>query len=297
MDAQTSAALSPTQATITVKQKITGFHFHGHYPRNLREAMQESKGLATREREVQMPEHNFQAPGLASVELEALEQQQTEQEFGAAFDSTTLGPESSSQSIIERFTTPRNSVGLGIGLHQKPLPNLPISPDGAVARHHSAIEATNNTSYIHFAASSTELINPHQMGFSFQQGDDADILAQELSRDLLKSQIQWLLNDSTSKSEISWNNKTYGSRELTRRPKLSSSKPHSKTKYSQKGSYLLRDIQDYDLVKRGDSSSSITTAVRENRLVFPEQTPFPFLFQGTSWNSVTCLVSRKFSPL
>jgi hypothetical protein len=194
------------------------------------------------------------------AQLDALEQQQTEQEFGVIFDSSTSGPESSSQSAHSR-------LGLGIHPHEKPLPDI---PRGIRVSHCSTCEGTDTVTSGDAGAVSTNHTMLHQMSFSFQPGDDADILAQVVSEDRANKHTsevhmrQRTPKESGSRSETSSNDQIYFDSAEPSRKKRVPTNPSLKIKSSGKSSHVPRNLQESDPFERGDSSSSIVTAVRDN---------------------------------
>jgi hypothetical protein len=195
---------------------------------------------------------------LTSSKVDALEQQQAEEGYGMAFDSSTSGPESGTQS--SHCGTVYSRVGLGIDVDEKPLPKLP-------GRERNKLEHTANGLYDtvcpQFDVGGETLETPSQLGFSFKSGDDADILAQSSARDSKPTSKvglrthQQSTTSSEGKSEAS--NTTVrnveGSWQLKSTPV--SYKPKIKSK-------LDRDSQDRELLQRDDSTSSIITALRDN---------------------------------
>jgi hypothetical protein len=128
---------------------------------------------------IQQPAFRKQLPSLTRSQLDALEQQQAESEFSVAFDSSTSGPESSTQSIHDNVSHMEQRFGLGIDMNEKPLPDIPsdVQPSG------NTLSDLGVTEYVQCGTGRESLDTSPQLGFSFKPGDDVDILAQNKGRD------------------------------------------------------------------------------------------------------------------
>jgi hypothetical protein len=209
-------------------------------------------------------EHQLQS--LTKLQLEALERQQA-QEFGVKFESSVSGADSSSlshRSDIPAYKTPL----IGLGILEKPLPEIPIRAKERGkqttldkylnARQHSYSDPNTGTP--------VKKVADYDMGFSFQPGDDEDLLAKRTERDRAQRRTVDehlgyrpclpILRDPGSNTPSS------PTKEASRRPRLVQD---PKATVSPKPSQLPR-IQDHDhiLGRMDSSSSSIVTAVRDN---------------------------------
>jgi hypothetical protein len=202
-------------------------------------------------------------PRLATSQLDAFERQQAEREFGMAFDSSTSGPESSTQSSHDEVLHVEQRLGLGIDINKKPLPDIPSNPEPNISGH--TIHYFHVPRYPQFDTGTETLEPSPQLGFSFKPGDDLDIIAHNTVRDgnakdvLGVSTYQSRSTTSEEQSETSYmSTQCVGG---ARRPK---STPLSAKHKLQSKRGIARDIQDNESLKRDDSTSSIITAVRAN---------------------------------
>lgn len=210
---------------------------------------------------IQQPAFRKQLPSLTRSQLDALEQQQAEGEFSVAFDSSTSGPESSTQSIHDNVSHMEQRFGLGIDMNEKPLPDIPsdVQPSG------NTLSDLSVTEYVQCGTGRESLDTSPQLGFSFKPGDDVDILAQNKGRDAHTRNTlgvrTYQRGPTTSKEQSEVSNTSSPSLEGARRRKSIplSSKPKPQSKPGP-----ARDIQDSETLKRDDSTSSIITAVRDN---------------------------------
>jgi hypothetical protein len=126
-------------------------------------------------------------PTLTESQLQVLERQQA-QEFDIALDSSTSGADSSSISYRSDFPAAHGQQITGLGILEKPLPEIPIS----------AMERAKQTTLDKFLHASArqhsysdpntriergECSIPYDMGFSFQLGDEEALLARRMERD------------------------------------------------------------------------------------------------------------------
>jgi len=210
---------------------------------------------------IQQPAFRKQLPSLTRSQPDALEQQQAEGEFGVAFDSSTSGPESSTQSIHDNVSHVEQRFGLGIDMNEKPLPDIPsnVQPSGNTLSDPSVIK------YLQRDTGRESLDASPQLGFSFKPGDDVEILAQNKGSDAhTRNRLgvrTYQRRPTASKEQSEVPNISSPSLEGERRRKSIplSSKPKPQSKPGP-----ARDIQDSESLKRDDSTSSIITAVRDN---------------------------------
>ena len=119
----------------------------------------------------------------------------------------------------------------------------------------------------HVGTISANLEVPYPISFSFQPGDDADTLAQVVPDDRVKRQLleghirQRCPNEFGSTSS---NGQVYCDPAESSRKQAAVTNSHSKLKSSEMSTYLPRNLQEFDPLVRGDSSSSIVTAVRDD---------------------------------
>ena len=209
-------------------------------------------------------EHQLQT--LTKLQLEALERQQA-QEFGIRFESSVSGADSSSlshRSDIPAYKTPI----IGLGILEKPLPEIPIRANERAKQ--TTLDKYLNARQRIYSDPSTgtpvKQVANYDMGFSFQPGDDEDLLARRTERDRAQRRTvdeylgyrQCLPNPRGLGS----NAPSSSTKEAARRPILVQD---AKATVSPKPSQLPR-IQDHDhiLGRMDSSSSSIITAVRDN---------------------------------
>lgn len=197
---------------------------------------------------------------LTRSRLDALGQQHTEGEFTMAFESSTSGTESSTQSSHDGVHFPGLRVGLGIGVDEKPLPSIPSSH--ALTRSRKINSEFDDIVYPQFDTNEGSLGQSTRLGFSFKPGDDADILTQDTSDDLnLKDMTsvriyQQRTTFSREQSESSNTSDRWADgAHLKSKPFAHKLKPQSSRS---------RDSQDRQSLARDDSTSSIITAVRDN---------------------------------
>lgn len=219
-----------------------------------------------------------QIQALTRAQLEALERQQA-QEFGVAFESSTeSGADSSSISHRSEFPTAYGRQRLGIGILEKPLPEIPASAKGRArqttldrflhGRKHSYSDPNKATEFGDRTAS-------YRMGFSFQPGDDEDLLGRRTDRDRAtwKTVDEHLENHSSPLRPPESRSETPSStQESSRRPRDATG-PTVKPKPSATGlsttattkPYQPPRVQDHEQLSRMDSSSSsVITAMRDN---------------------------------
>jgi hypothetical protein len=192
--------------------------------------------------------------------------------------STESGADSSSISYRSEFPATHGRQGLGIGLLEKPLPEIPISSKERArqttlgrflhGRKHSYSDPNSTTEY-------GERTSSYQMGFSFQPGDDEDLLGQRAERDRVtwKTVDEHLEHRSSPPRPSEARSDTPPSvQEPSYRPG-GDIRPTIKPKPSASGLYStvtarlsqLPRVQGHDQLSRMDSSSSsVITAVRDN---------------------------------
>lgn len=212
---------------------------------------------------VQQPTPGRPVPSLTRSQLNALEQQHEEGEFGIAFGSSTSGPESSAQLCHDEMPHVEQPLGLGIDIMEKPLPDIPSNPQPNESEHTDSDVCV--TKYPQFDTDGESLEASPRLGFSFKPGDDMDILAQNMARDgknndvLGVSTYQPRPSTAEEQSEAS-----YTSTQSVGARRLKSTPLHAKPKSQTKQPGIARDIQGNESLKRDDSTSSIITAIRDN---------------------------------
>jgi hypothetical protein len=195
---------------------------------------------------------------LTKSKLDALEQQQAEGEYRMTSDSFISGPESSTHSSHYDVPFPGLHVGLGIGVDEKPLPELPSNH--APTNLGKTIGGFDNVAYPRFDTGRESLEKPSPLGFSFKPGDDSDILTQKILDDLSMKGMTGVRKSrhyTTYSEEQSEAPNTSRQSEQGGRLKVTPVTHKLQSKPSQ-------DIQVHDSLKREDSTSSIITAVRDN---------------------------------
>lgn len=168
--------------------------------------------------------------------------------FESVFNSST-SESSSSAYRVEGGATPGAALGLGIVI-DKPLPNIPTNPPAG-------------------EVGSTRTERPEGMSFSFKPGDDEDLLAKGEAREFAKRHD---LEEHIRRRRHTVHNQraetpSTSQGETPRRPKIRTimSELRSKTSTAPSPSpsplpFLQRPS---DLLMRGDSTSSVVTAVRD----------------------------------
>jgi len=211
---------------------------------------------------VQQPAPRKQLLSLTRLKLDALEKQQVEEEFGMAFDSSTSGPDSSTQSIQDEMSNTEQPFGLGIDMDEKPLPDIPSDHQISATGH--TLDDPRINEYPQRGTCREDLDTSPQLGFSFKPGDDADILAQNTAKDANTRNISgvgtYQPRPTTSKEQSEASYTSVQSLGRARQPKPTSLSTKPKPN-SMPGS--VRDVQDPESLKRDDSTSSIITAVRD----------------------------------
>jgi hypothetical protein len=228
--------------------------FHTNIPRSSRSSGSQASMTSFRQ---PAPERLL---SLTRSSLDALEQQQAEEEYGMIFDLSTSGR--STQSSHDEKASMGSRIGLGIDIDEKPLPRIP--PDHERNKSGQTPSGFDDTFYRQCTASSGSLETPLQMGFSFKPGDDADILAQTTTRNLktrsmVGTRPYQMMRTASSESKSEASNTTLKSAEGTWHLKSPLSIYKSKLQ-SKPG----QDVQDRESLQRDDSTSSIVTAIRDN---------------------------------
>lgn len=188
-----------------------------------------------------------------------------------AFESSTeSGVDSNSVSFSSGFPSANNrqAFGLGIRIREKPLPDIPLSAkERAKQTTLDRFLNVNQLQQVYQDPNSPgEHVVSYQMGFSFQPGDDTDILAKSTESDRSKRKtLDEHLDDrvalvSTPESRPG----TSSSKETPHHPR-GTPKTDFKSKLPAIGkpSYVSR-VQEHDQLNRMDSTSSMITAVRDN---------------------------------
>lgn len=181
--------------------------------------------------------------------------------FDLTFQSSESSSNSSSSSSSDDHPRIESHRAPTFGSEDKPLPNIPY-------RLTETTKQTTLDSFIKRRSSdstapqaSPALSVKSELPFSFNPGDDTDILSSDLETDRIKRRTidEHLDHVSTSctisKSAIPSNPSP------TSRPPSTLPNPKPRTG---KKTHILKDLQDSSSVHRGDSSSSVVTAVRDN---------------------------------
>jgi hypothetical protein len=208
-------------------------------------------------------------PELTKSHLEALEREQFEEQHGVSFDSSASAT-SMNQSFHRKASGLGAEKGLGIDIHEKPLPGIPQSPLlNMEAKIGSRSASESNEVY------QTELEEEPRpgdlMSFSFNPGDDISILAQEAKYEVKKKKKKAAGNHtrpdrSPIASKIPEKPSESSSAADTsprRRPETPAQKLLRKSTAIAKPA-ISRDTQESESLKRDDSISSVVTAVRDN---------------------------------
>ncbi|TVY16724.1 hypothetical protein LARI1_G005250 [Lachnellula arida] len=189
-----------------------------------------------------------QTPSLTHSQAEDTGGHGGEPGFESTFNSST-SESSSSAYRVEGGATAGAALGLGIVI-EKPLPNILVNLPAA-------------------EVGSTRTERPEDMSFSFKPGDDEDLLAQGEAREVAKRHD---LEEHIRRRRHTVHNQraetpSINQGETQRRPKIRSimSELRSKTSTAPSPSpspspFLQRPS---DLLMRGDSTSSVVTAVRD----------------------------------
>jgi hypothetical protein len=156
--------------------------------------------------------------------------------------------------------------GIGLGIHDKPLPEIPISL-AEMARQTTLDKFLRRKQATSSHDSSPKLSVPRQLSFSFQPGDDVAILSPRLETDRVKRHTIDCHLDQVSKHDVpprSTSPLDQGSPQKSNPPtKRTSNQPNIRPRLGNP-KHLPKDLQDYDGMKREDSTSSVITAVRDN---------------------------------
>lgn len=196
---------------------------------------------------------------LMKPEFDALQQQQLEREYVMASDSSTSGPDSSTQSSHDDEKPYLQSrVGLGINIDEKPLPKIPSNHEPSRARR--TVSDFSAARYPQFD-SGGESVEMSPLGFSFKPGDDMDILTEKTTRDLnTKSAVGIRTYQPRNATSREQSEESYTSAQSVEgsQPPRSTPLVHKSILQSKPG----RDLQESEELKRDDSTSSIITAVR-----------------------------------
>ncbi|KAG0646694.1 hypothetical protein D0Z07_6211 [Hyphodiscus hymeniophilus] len=248
-----------TKASASIKRGI-GTIKHRNSARNSHQTVQAAKIS------MQGSVHGIQT--LTKVQLKALERQQA-QEFGVNFESSVSGADSSSVSHHSDIPPQRTPL-LGLGIHEKPLPEIPISANERAkqttldkylsSRQHSYSDPNTPTP--------VKQSVDYEKVFSFRPGDDDELVGRRSSdRDRAqRSAVDEHLGYRPSMPNLKTGpiTPTSDRKTTSHRPRLARLED-KKTFVSPKPSQLPR-IQDNDhiLGRMDSSSSSIVTAVRDN---------------------------------
>jgi hypothetical protein len=206
---------------------------------------------------------------LTQSHLEALEQQQFEEQHGASFGSSTscTGTNPSSQGKGSGLGV---GFGLGIDIHDKPLPGVPQS-------HFLNMEAKSSSRLVP-DISERFRTGPEEeppivdlVGFSFNPGDDTSILAQEAKHEVKRKKrkeagVYARPNRSPIASIVSQQH-SESSPTADTPPRPMSETPVQKQirkSIAIANAAIARETQESDSPRRDDSISSIVTAVRDN---------------------------------
>ena len=197
------------------------------------------------------PNSTPQLSKLTHAQLETLERQQAEEDMGVSFDSSISAASSHSSRRETSVTVTR--FGLGVEIPDKPLPRLPVTSQTMQIR--TSDEFTTR-SYSQFSQDSDGPPAPYQMGFSFNPGDDLNVLAQDGKESLVLDLPSPMITNPRVAESLA------GAKEPGHKPDASFRKGISKV--TVKPCSVPRDLQDFEPLKRDDSSCSAITAVRDH---------------------------------
>ncbi|TGO67437.1 hypothetical protein BOTNAR_0042g00220 [Botryotinia narcissicola] len=226
-----------------------------------------------------------QSTRLTSVQLDALERQHATEELGVMFDSSSESDDTSSRSALTEGQAPTPNrtpkiSGIRNSSREKPLPDIPTKHQerdlffsGETGNARPWVEPQDDGE----VSSSVET----RKGFSFRTGDDTPSVLHEHSRDGLRKSNTVSVPGSRL-SYVMYNEDEFVS--LTRQPiadansqvkvnpkvRITGTKPILSTSPG-KETYATGLRQQLGMergmgkgIERGDSSSSIVTAVRDN---------------------------------
>jgi hypothetical protein len=172
-------------------------------------------------------------------------------------------PKSCSDLSDEDILVLRKHQGIGLGIQDKPLPNIP----GSEGKEKQTTLDRFLSKKLEGRAKSDVLSVPSQLSFSFQPGDDADILScQTMERD--RAHRQTLdghigLKNFPSRSDVNLNRKYHRSADGYGETKAALMQATPKPKGG-KSSSIPQPPHSRDSVQRGDSASSTGTTIRHN---------------------------------
>ncbi|KAF7937549.1 uncharacterized protein EAE98_001863 [Botrytis deweyae] len=225
-----------------------------------------------------------QSTRLTSVQLNELERQHATEELGVIFDSSSESDDTSSRSVLTEGQAPTPNrtpkiPGLRNSSKEKPLPDIPtkhqeIDPffSGETGNARPWVEPQDDGE-----VSSVE----SRKGFSFRTGDDTPSVLHKPSKDILRksntvsapgSRLSYVMNNedefvtlprhpiADANSQVKANPKA---RNTGTKPILSTS-PGKETYATGLRQQLGIGRAVGKSIERGDSSSSIVTAVRDN---------------------------------
>ena len=224
----------------------------------------------------QVEPQDFSAPSisgmssLTKLQLEELDRQQAEQDLGMAFESSTSTADS--ESVQDGSVKGGLRFGMDIDEPETSLLDIPKKPSPKKARHTTFdFPVTNYPQYVLGPEEPPD--EPHlptpplQMGFSFQPGDDANLLSQQNSSDTTEKILAThLRHRSSTTSGPNFETSTLGLDTLGRSTRARSSplEPQRKFRTPQKPFDVETNVIPDDNLKRGVSDSSVITAVRHN---------------------------------
>lgn len=181
-------------------------------------------------------------------------------------DSSESSNESTSSSSNGDFPIMGSHQGIGLGIHDKPLPEIPISL-AERARQTTLDKFLRRKQAISSHDSSSKLSVPRQLSFSFQPGDDVAILSPGLETDRIKRHTIESHLDQVSRHDVPPKSTTpLGQRSPQKgnpTTKSTSTQPNIRPRLGNP-KHLPKDLHDYEDMKREDSTSSVITAVRDN---------------------------------
>ncbi|PQE13008.1 hypothetical protein CJF30_00002922 [Rutstroemia sp. NJR-2017a BBW] len=201
---------------------------------------------------------------LTKAQLDAFERKHAEEEMGVIFDSSTESDDTSLRSISGVIFSPSQHTLVRSDFKEKPLPEIPRCRSEPVQ-----VEMPEGVPWVELGSAGMPL--NARKGFSFRPGDDTPNILYETSKDTIRGQrncIEHLANPSRL-STVMTNDEVIVTPQVTLRSKLKSLKRGSvsaSTSPGQDPNYLTSPHQWVVKkgMERGDSSSSIITAVRDN---------------------------------
>lgn len=220
-----------------------------------------------KEETIRVSENERLSP-ISTTRLAELQQQLALQRARSCMSMESSGSSNLSTSSSSNNDLPiiRNHQGVGLGYHGKPLPDIPGNLEEK-AMQTTLDRFLRRKQHISTGNTPPKLSVPRQLSFSFQPGDDANILSPRIERDRAKRQTlddhldQVSMKDKPSKSITLVDQASQQvSNQLAKQTSLQS---NTRPRLGQR-THVSKDLQDYDGMTREDSTNSVITAVRDN---------------------------------